>query len=170
MPRRTRALPAPCSRQGQVWRVLVLAASRRSRPASPSGQPPGPALGRPAQPPQEPALQQLGVEPVGFSPGDAPAIPRHSRHGSHAPPPHAPSASAPTRSHRGRLRSWSKATRDLLKSFGWGIRALHQLATATMVPSPRRLPIPSRRWREMDSNPRSPAMVSSAVARSARSG
>src|SRR6202048_3519871 len=36
--------------------------------------------------------------------------------------------------------SWSKATRDLLKSFGWGIRALHQLATATMVPSPRRLP------------------------------
>src|SRR6202047_3015719 len=36
--------------------------------------------------------------------------------------------------------SWSKATRDLLKSFGWGIRALHQLATATMVPFPRRLP------------------------------
>src|SRR5271165_5636713 len=23
--------------------------------------------------------------------------------------------------------SWSRATRDLLKSFGWGIRALHQL-------------------------------------------
>jgi hypothetical protein len=38
--------------------------------------------------------------------------------------------------------SWSRATRDLLKSFGWGIRALHQLATATMVPFPRRLPIP----------------------------
>jgi hypothetical protein len=36
--------------------------------------------------------------------------------------------------------SWSRATRDLLKSFGWGIRALHQLATATMVPLPRRLP------------------------------
>src|ERR1700716_3749644 len=36
--------------------------------------------------------------------------------------------------------SWSKATRDLLKSFGWGIRALHQLDAATMVPSPRRLP------------------------------
>src|SRR5690348_9991124 len=36
--------------------------------------------------------------------------------------------------------SWFRATRDLLKSFGWGIRALHQLATATMVPSPRRLP------------------------------
>src|SRR3954469_18115107 len=32
--------------------------------------------------------------------------------------------------------SWSKATRNLLKSFGWGIRALHQLATATMVPFP----------------------------------
>src|SRR5271163_4335724 len=36
--------------------------------------------------------------------------------------------------------SWSRATRDLLKSFGWGIRALHRLATATMVPSPRRPP------------------------------
>jgi len=36
--------------------------------------------------------------------------------------------------------SWSRATRDLLKSFGWGIGALHRLATATMVPSPRRLP------------------------------
>src|SRR5216684_1500516 len=36
--------------------------------------------------------------------------------------------------------SWSKATRDLLKSYGWGIRALHQLDAATMVPSPRRLP------------------------------
>src|SRR5580700_8980235 len=38
------------------------------------------------------------------------------------------------------ILSWSRATRDLLKSFGWGIRALHRLATATMVPSPRRLP------------------------------
>src|SRR6202521_5813689 len=36
--------------------------------------------------------------------------------------------------------SWSRGTRDLLKSFGWGIRALHQLVTATMVPFPRRLP------------------------------
>jgi hypothetical protein len=35
---------------------------------------------------------------------------------------------------------WSRMTRDLLKSFGWGIRALHRLATATMVPFPRRLP------------------------------
>src|SRR4029077_3074342 len=31
--------------------------------------------------------------------------------------------------------SWSRVTRDLLKSFGWGIRALHQLDAATMVPS-----------------------------------
>src|SRR5207244_13495804 len=36
--------------------------------------------------------------------------------------------------------SWSRATRDLLKSFGWGIRTLHQLDAATMVPFPRRLP------------------------------
>src|ERR1700686_3179455 len=27
-----------------------------------------------------------------------------------------------------------QGTRDLLKSLGWGIRALHRLATATMVP------------------------------------
>src|SRR6516165_4836315 len=39
-----------------------------------------------------------------------------------------------------RVLSWSRATRDLLKSFGWGIGALHQLPAATMVPSPRRLP------------------------------
>src|SRR3984893_8431829 len=36
--------------------------------------------------------------------------------------------------------SWSKATRDLLKSFDRGSRALHQLVAATMVPSPRGLP------------------------------
>ena len=35
---------------------------------------------------------------------------------------------------RGLVLFWSKATRDLLKSFGWGIRALHQLVAATMVP------------------------------------
>src|ERR1700688_2082337 len=35
---------------------------------------------------------------------------------------------------------WSRATRDLLKSFGWGIMALHQLDAATMVPFPRRPP------------------------------
>src|SRR6202007_13259 len=33
-------------------------------------------------------------------PGDVPAIRRHSRHGSHAPPPHAPLASAPTEGQR----------------------------------------------------------------------
>jgi hypothetical protein len=36
--------------------------------------------------------------------------------------------------------SWSRATRDWRESFGWGIRVLHQLDAATMVPSPRRLP------------------------------
>src|SRR6516162_7650015 len=39
-----------------------------------------------------------------FSPGDAPAIPRDWRHGSRAPRRHAPQASAPARSRRGRLR------------------------------------------------------------------
>src|SRR5271163_28089 len=58
--------------------------------------------------------------------------------------------------------SWSRATRDLLKSFGWGIGALHQLDAATMVPFPRRLPHSislsppseqvhlSRRWEEVE--------------------
>src|SRR5215470_11624139 len=35
---------------------------------------------------------------------------------------------------------WSRATRDLLKSFGWGIVALHQLDAATKLPFPRRPP------------------------------
>src|SRR5208282_6442578 len=35
---------------------------------------------------------------------------------------------------------WSRATRDLLKSFGWGIAALHRLDTATKLPFPRRPP------------------------------
>src|SRR5947209_357151 len=35
---------------------------------------------------------------------------------------------------------WSRATRDLLKSFGWGIAALHRLHAATKLPSPRRPP------------------------------
>jgi hypothetical protein len=42
----------------------------------------------PTQPPQEPPLQQFGVEPVGL----CPAIRRHSRDGSRAPPPPAHSA------------------------------------------------------------------------------
>src|SRR6266567_6848319 len=36
--------------------------------------------------------------------------------------------------------SWSKATSDLLKSFGWDIRALRQLVAATKLPFPRRPP------------------------------
>src|SRR3954454_24088055 len=35
---------------------------------------------------------------------------------------------------------WSRATRDLLKSFGWGIAALHRLHAARKLPSPRRPP------------------------------
>src|SRR6516225_9106612 len=35
---------------------------------------------------------------------------------------------------------WSRATRDLLKSFGWGIVALHRLDAATKLPPPRRPP------------------------------
>src|SRR5215471_4966558 len=35
---------------------------------------------------------------------------------------------------------WSRATRDLLKSFGWGIAALHSLDAATKLPFPRRPP------------------------------
>src|SRR6202030_2779823 len=35
---------------------------------------------------------------------------------------------------------WFRATRDLLKSFGWGIAALHRLHAATKLPFPRRPP------------------------------
>src|SRR6516165_5951239 len=35
---------------------------------------------------------------------------------------------------------WSRATRDLLKSFGWGIVALHRLDAATKLPPFRRPP------------------------------
>src|SRR5215467_7096889 len=62
--------------------------------------------------------------------------------------------------------SWSRATRDLLKSFGWGIKALHQLATTTMVPSPRRLPIPSHRWSKPDSEFQSPRQTTDHVGES----
>src|SRR5258708_37291780 len=52
--------------------------------------------------------------------------------------------------------SWSKATRDLLKSFSWGIGALRQLfASDDGAISFAACPIPSLRWREQDSNPRS---------------
>src|SRR5712691_9289188 len=36
--------------------------------------------------------------------------------------------------------SWSRAMRDLLKSFGWGIAALHRFHAATKLPFPRRPP------------------------------
>src|SRR5712675_3404724 len=53
--------------------------------------------------------------------------------------------------------SWSKATRDLLKSFSWGIGALRQLfASDDGATSFAACPIPSLRWREQDSNHRSP--------------
>src|SRR5947209_19092339 len=35
---------------------------------------------------------------------------------------------------------WSRATRDLLKSFSWGIAALHRSNGATKLPFPRRPP------------------------------
>src|ERR1700741_3337317 len=35
---------------------------------------------------------------------------------------------------------WSRATRDLLRSFGWRIAALHRLHAATKLPPPRRPP------------------------------
>src|SRR5690349_1644045 len=38
---------------------------------------------------------------------------------------------------------WSRATRDLLKSFGWGIRALHRLHAATKLPFLAARPIAS---------------------------
>src|SRR6202022_3761430 len=54
--------------------------------------------------------------------------------------------------------SWSKATRDLLKSFSWGIGALRQLfASDDGAISFAACPIPSLRWREVDSNHRSPS-------------
>src|SRR6476661_6092254 len=47
--------------------------------------------------------------------------------------------------------SWSKATRDLLKSFSWGIGALRQLfASDDGAISFAACPIPSLRWRETD--------------------
>src|ERR1700758_4466738 len=42
---------------------------------------------------------------------------------------------------------WSRATRDLLRSLGWGIAALHQLHAATKLPFPRRPPHSVCRYR-----------------------
>src|SRR5258707_13247687 len=53
--------------------------------------------------------------------------------------------------------SWSNATRDLIKSFSWRIGALRQLfASDDGAISFAACPIPSLRWSEQDSNPRSP--------------
>jgi hypothetical protein len=53
--------------------------------------------------------------------------------------------------------SWSKATRDLLKSFGWGIRGTLSVRCsddgAIFLAA---CPIPSLRWRKADSNCWSP--------------
>src|ERR1700756_3588740 len=38
---------------------------------------------------------------------------------------------------------WSRATRDLLKSFGWGIAPLHRIDAATKLPSLAARPIAS---------------------------
>ena len=59
--------------------------------------------------------------------------------------------------------SWSRATRDLLKSFGWGIGALHRLATATMVPSPRRLPHSISRSPVSGDTPQRPLIASPGI-------
>src|SRR6185295_12987891 len=46
--------------------------------------------------------------------------------------------------------SWSRATRDLLKSFGWGIRALHQLVQRRWCHFLAARPIPSRRLEQTE--------------------
>src|SRR6476660_8190831 len=67
--------------------------------------------------------------------------------------------------------SWSKATRDLLKSFSWGIGALRQLfASDDGAISFAACPIPSLRWREMDSNHRSPGRKGGFLLRKANCG
>jgi hypothetical protein len=42
---------------------------------------------------------------------------------------------------------WSRATRDLFRSFGWGIAELHRENVATKLPRPRRRPIASNNYR-----------------------
>src|SRR6202163_649032 len=62
--------------------------------------------------------------------------------------------------------SWSKATRDLLKSFSWGIGALRQLfASDDGAISFAACPIPSLCWREMDSTQRSLSRASRFILR-----
>jgi hypothetical protein len=149
------------------------------------------------QPPQEPALPQLGVEPVGFRSAmlpryrDTRGVDHMSLDTTRLKPAHQPEAVAagfegkrnprdraprPDRLilpamqqgkqpfwvrlellarltlNPGKLAGnqparrlssttamivlfWSRATRDLLRSFGWGIAALHRLHAATKLPS-----------------------------------
>src|SRR5437870_12583826 len=57
--------------------------------------------------------------------------------------------------------SWSKATRDLLKSFSWGIRALHQSVTCSddRATSFAACPIPSLLERHSMTLPYRPSAV-----------
>jgi hypothetical protein len=121
------------------------------------------------QPAQEPALQQLGVEPVGFRSAmlaryrDTRGVDHMSLDATRRKPAGQPEAVAagfegkrnprdraagpdrlPATSQLDWLSSttamivlfWSRATRDLLRSFSWGIAALHRLHAATKLPSP----------------------------------
>ena len=161
------------------------------------------------QPPQEPALQQLGVELVGFRLAMLPRY-RSTRGMDHvrldatrlkpAPQPEAVAAGFEgNRNPRDRVAgpdrlilpamqqgqqpfwvrlqllaripgttpptsqldwlssttamivlSWSRATRDLLKSFGWGIAALHRFDVSDEIAILAARPIASLRWRGMD--------------------
>src|SRR6266446_6817706 len=54
--------------------------------------------------------------------------------------------------------SWSRATRDRLKSFGWGIRALHQFGSSddgaiSSPPAPYHLPAGGNRIRTIGPPP-----------------
>src|SRR6202035_2085428 len=51
---------------------------------------------------------------------------------------------------------WSRVTRDLLKSFGWGIAALHRLNAASKLPFPRRPPHSIFRFRASGDTPHRP--------------
>ena len=83
----TRALPAPCSRQGQAWRALVRAGARRSHPASLLSRPPGPAFGRPEDRLRAPRLcRHALVVTAPHGPADQPSRHQHQRFGRAAEP------------------------------------------------------------------------------------
>src|SRR5215475_5296682 len=59
---------------------------------------------------------------------------------------------------------WSRATRDLLRSFDWGIAALHRLDAATKLPCLAARPIasigrPRRRIWPISSQPREDGLI-----------